>query len=141
MLFKADSGELLTLNGLLISENPRLLMRKQQSTELVIRNVDFADQGEYECRTDQTIIYTARLIVIHCTPSGLSVHVHSPLRLASVVRLSALEGSNVTLRCMKGGMWIIEESHRGGPVRKYRVFPQAFVRIHSSVSNRYAVHD
>lgn len=33
--------------------------------------------------------------------------------------MSVFEGSNVTLQCAEKGLWIIEESHRGGPVRKF----------------------
>ncbi len=38
--------------------------------------------------------------------------------LATTIHLTVLEGSNITLQCAENGMWIIEESHRGGPVRK-----------------------
>jgi len=38
--------------------------------------------------------------------------------LASTIHLTVLQGSNITLQCAEKGMWIIEESHRGGPVRK-----------------------
>jgi hypothetical protein len=40
------------------------------------------------------------------------------LLLASTIHLSVIEGSDVSLHCDEKGMWIIEESHRGGPVRK-----------------------
>ena len=40
------------------------------------------------------------------------------LLLASTIHLTVLEGSDVSLHCDEKGMWIIEESHRGGPVRK-----------------------
>ncbi len=38
--------------------------------------------------------------------------------LASTINLTVLQGSNITLQCAEKGMWIIEESRRGGPVRK-----------------------
>ena len=38
--------------------------------------------------------------------------------LASTIRLTALEGSNLILKCKINGMWIIEEGDQGGSVRK-----------------------
>ncbi|UJR25016.1 hypothetical protein I4U23_006377 [Adineta vaga] len=101
ILFKSDSGELLSLNGLLISDNPRLIINNQSSTEFVIQSLELSDQGEYECRTDEILIYILHLLVVNL----------------SIIHLTVREGSNVTLQCVENGRWIIEESHRGGPVR------------------------
>jgi hypothetical protein len=38
--------------------------------------------------------------------------------LASTIHLTVFEGSNITLQCAEKGMWIIEESDRGGAVRE-----------------------
>ncbi|CAF1207632.1 unnamed protein product [Adineta ricciae] len=101
ILFKSNSGELLTLNGVLISDNPRLTINNRSSTKLIIEDIDLSDQGEYECRTNEIIIYLFHLMVVK----------------TSFIQLTAVEGSNVTLRCVENGMWIIEESPRGGTVR------------------------
>ena len=54
------------MNGKLISNNPRLMIKNPHSSELVIKSIDLLDEGQYECRTDQTINYMAHLIVINC---------------------------------------------------------------------------
>ncbi len=51
------------MNGKLISNNPRLMIKNPHSSELVIKSIDLLDEGQYECRTDQTINYIAHLIV------------------------------------------------------------------------------
>ncbi|CAF3904359.1 unnamed protein product [Rotaria sp. Silwood2] len=102
ILFKSDSGELLGMNGILISNNPRLMIKNLHPFELTIESIELSDEGQYECRTDQIINYIVHLIVIN----------------SSTIHLNVLEGSNITLQCNEKGMWIIEESHQGGPVRK-----------------------
>ncbi|CAF3755275.1 unnamed protein product [Rotaria magnacalcarata] len=100
ILFKSDSGELLTMNGMIISNNPRLIMKNAHSSELIIKLIESFDEGHYECRTDHLINYIVHLMVIN----------------SSTIYLNVLEGSNVTLQCKDKGMWIIEESHPGGSV-------------------------
>ncbi|CAF0758680.1 unnamed protein product [Rotaria sp. Silwood1] len=102
ILFKSDSGELLGMNGILISNNPRLMIKNPHSFELAIKLIELSDEGQYECRTDQIINYIVHLIVIN----------------SSTIHLNALEGSNITLQCSENGMWTIEENHQGGAVRK-----------------------
>jgi hypothetical protein len=53
------------MNGKLISSNPRLMIRNQHSSELVIKMVELADEGQYECQTDETINYIVHLIVVN----------------------------------------------------------------------------
>jgi hypothetical protein len=54
------------MNGKLVSNNPRLMIRNQHSSELIIKFIELSDEGQYECRTDQTINYIAHLIVVNC---------------------------------------------------------------------------
>lgn len=54
------------MNGMLISNNPRLTMKNAYSSELTINSIQFSDEGDYECRTNQIINYIVHLIVINC---------------------------------------------------------------------------
>lgn len=54
------------MNGKLISTNPRFAMRNVHSSELMISSVEFSDEGQYECRTDEIINYILQLIVVNC---------------------------------------------------------------------------
>jgi hypothetical protein len=53
------------------------MIKNPHSSELVIKSVDLLDEGQYECRTDQTINYIAHLIVINCR-----ILIHSFLKVS-----------------------------------------------------------
>jgi hypothetical protein len=54
------------MNGKLVSSNPRLMIKSNYSSQLVIKSIELSDEGQYECRTDQTINYIVHLTVINC---------------------------------------------------------------------------
>jgi len=134
MLFKSDSGELISMNGKLVSNNPRFDIQNSYSSNLMIQSVELSDEGQYECRTDETIQYIAQLTVINC---NLYLKEFNDIefcfvRLASTIHLTVLEGTNLTLQCAEDGMWIIEESHRGGPVRMLLILLNSVLFLSSS---------
>jgi len=61
------------MNGILVSNNPRLMIKNHHSSELVIKSIELSDEGQYECRTDETINYMVHLIVINCNFSSYSI--------------------------------------------------------------------
>ncbi len=54
------------MNGILISNNPRLIIKNDHSTELLIKSIELSDEGQYECRTEQIINYIFHLVVMNC---------------------------------------------------------------------------
>jgi hypothetical protein len=109
------------MNGKLILNNPRLAINNHHPSALVIESIELSDEGSYQCQTDQTINYIAHLIVINCKYYFILLFSNKSyiyISLASTIHLTVLESSNVTLQCAEKGMWIIEEGHRGGPVRE-----------------------
>ena len=54
------------MNGKLISKNPRFMIKNRHSSEFIIKSIELLDEGQYECRTGQTINYVVHLIVINC---------------------------------------------------------------------------
>lgn len=108
------------MNGKLVSQNPRFLLKNNYSSELIIQSLHASDQGLYECRTDQIINSIIHLNIVHrkCHDDCLIFLKILSFILVSTIHLTVPENSNVTLQCMDNGMWIIEESHRGGPIRK-----------------------
>jgi hypothetical protein len=54
------------MDGKLVSNNPRLMIKNNDSSELVIKSIQLSDEGQYECQTDQTVNYIVHLIVFNC---------------------------------------------------------------------------
>ena len=54
------------MNGKLVSQNPRYLLKNDYSSELIIKTIHPLDQGLYECRTDQIVNAIIQLNVVHC---------------------------------------------------------------------------
>jgi len=54
------------MNGTLVSSNPRLMIKNNYSSELVIKSIELSDEGQYECQTDQIVNYIVHLVVFNC---------------------------------------------------------------------------